>query len=265
MKTWMLFAALAVPALLLSSAGSGQQGKASQAPVLVELFTSQGCSSCPPADRLLSTLRSDPAFGGRVIPLAFHVDYWNYIGWQDPFSSAQWTGRQQRYAQALGNGSRVYTPQLVVNGREDCVGSNAGDVRDRVGAALGTAPAGRVTVAATPGAAEVKVRVEAAVAGKGLARDLDVLVALYEDGLVTPVGRGENASRTLRNDYVVRRLQKAFALPPAVGSRQVGEVTLPLERSWKRGNLGVVAFLQDPATLAVHGAAVQPLARPASR
>jgi hypothetical protein len=265
MKSWMSIGALVVPALLVSATGHGQQGKASQAPVLVELFTSQGCSSCPPADRLLSTLRSDSKLGGRVIPLAFHVDYWNYIGWQDPFSSAQWTGRQQRYAKALGNGSRVYTPQLVVNGREDCVGSNAGDVRARVGAALAAAPAGRVALAATPGTEGVKVRVEAAVAAAGLERDLDVLVAVYENGLVTAVGRGENSSRTLRNDYVVRRLQKAFALPPAVGSRQAGEVTLPLDRTWKRANLGVVAFLQDPATLAVHGAAVQPLASPARR
>src|SRR5688572_22165851 len=100
----------------VGTAQTGRAGKA-QAPVLVELFTSQGCSSCPPADKLLSALRSDPQMAGRVIPLAFHVDYWNRIGWEDPFSSAQWTGRQQRYARALGNGSRVYTPQLVVNGR----------------------------------------------------------------------------------------------------------------------------------------------------
>lgn len=253
-------AALVVVALGLAvgTAQTGRAGKA-QAPVLVELFTSQGCSSCPPADKLLSALRADPQLSGRVIPLAFHVDYWNRIGWEDPFSSAQWTGRQQRYARALGNGSRVYTPQLVVNGREDCVGSNQGDVRSRVGTALQAPALGRVSLAATSSGEGIRVKVEAAVAGAGLERDLDVLVALYENGLVTEVGSGENARRTLRNDYVVRRLQKAFVLPPAAGSRQAGEVTLPLDGAWKRANLGVVAFIQDPATLAVHGAAVQPL------
>jgi hypothetical protein len=251
--------ALVIGALAVSVDGTAQTRRVAQAPVLVELFTSQGCSSCPPADKLLSALRSDPQMAGRVIPLAFHVDYWNRIGWEDPFSSAEWTGRQQRYARALGNGSRVYTPQLVVNGREDCVGSNQGDVRSRVGTALQGPALGRVSLAAAPAGEAVTVRVEAAVAGAGLERDLDVLVALYENGLVTEVGSGENARRTLRNDYVVRRLRKAFVLSPAAGSRQAGEVTLPLDRAWKRANLGVVAFLQDPATLAVHGAAVQPL------
>lgn len=261
MKTTTTIGALVVVALAAAAVGTAQQAAKArpQAPVLVELFTSQGCSSCPSADKLLSGLRSDPQLAGRVIPLAFHVDYWNRIGWEDPFSSAQWTGRQQRYARALGNGSRVYTPQLVVNGREDCVGSNQRDVRSRVGSALAAPARGRVSLVATPAAESVKVRVEAAVAGAGLERDLEVLVAVYENGLVTAVGSGENARRTLRNDYVVRRLQKAFVLPPAAGSRQAGEVTLPLDPAWKRANLGVAAFLQDPATLAVHGAAVQPL------
>src|SRR6185295_6297026 len=113
----------------------------SSAPIVVELFTSQGCSSCPPADRLLSTLRSDP----RVVPLAFHVDYWNYIGWTDPFSSARWSQRQQAYARAFAS-NRIYTPQLVVNGTSECVGSNEGEGRQRIAKAEAAAADGQVSV-----------------------------------------------------------------------------------------------------------------------
>jgi hypothetical protein len=87
-------------------------------PIIIELFTSQGCSSCPPADRLLKRLAGDP----RVIPLSFHVDYWNYIGWTDPFSSKRWSERQQGYARAFRS-NRIYTPQLVVSGRTGASGS----------------------------------------------------------------------------------------------------------------------------------------------
>ena len=98
-------------------------------PVVLELFTSQGCSSCPPADAVLSKLGRDEKLAGRVIPIAFHVDYWTYIGWADPFSSADWTARQNEYARALKADS-LYTPQLVVNGATHLNGSDeAGVVR----------------------------------------------------------------------------------------------------------------------------------------
>ncbi|HEV7516615.1 MAG TPA: DUF1223 domain-containing protein [Thermoanaerobaculia bacterium] len=251
---------LAALALALTAAAAPQSPAASPAsPVVVELFTSQGCSSCPPADRLLTQLGQDRDLAGRVIPLSFHVDYWNYIGWRDPFSSADWSGRQTRYSEAFRLG-RLYTPQVVINGRSECVGSEAGEVRQKIAEALKTPPDGRVALRLAPEGATVKAAVDASVSGgAGGAHALDVWVALYETNLSTAVGRGENARRTLRNDYVVRRLVKAFTLPATPGAAQSGAVALAIDPTWKRGDLGVAAFLQDPATLAIHGAAVQRL------
>ena len=251
---------VAVVALVstLAGAGPGKAQAAAGAPVLVELFTSQGCSSCPSADRLLSRLAKEPGLAGRVIPLSFHVDYWNYIGWQDPFSSQRWSGRQQSYARAFRS-NRVYTPQMVVNGSSDCVGSDEGQVMQRIRAALAAPPPGQLALRLASAGGAVKVGVDASLAAPGAKHDLDVVVALYETGLSTPVERGENASRTLRNDYVVRRLEKAFTLPAAGGSKRSGEVTLPVDGGWKRSALGVAAFLQDPVTLQIYGAAARPL------
>lgn len=234
--------------MILALALTGSAAESPKGPVLVELFTSQGCSSCPPADRLLTKLGKDP----RVIPLAFHVDYWNYIGWNDPFSSKAWSQRQQGYARAFQS-NRIYTPQLVVAGRTHAVGSNEAEVRQQIAKALAAEPAGRVTVSATP-SADGRLTVKA---GAKLVRPaggpLDLWVAIYETGLTTKVGAGENASHTLANDYVVRRLEKALTLP---GPTDSAELVLGLDKRWNREHLGVAAFLQDPKTLAIQGAAV---------
>jgi len=239
--------ASAAPAMAEPPAGSG--------PVVVELFTSQGCSSCPPADRLLTRLGKDPALANKVFPLAFHVDYWNYIGWTDPFSSKRWSNRQRRYAQAFAS-NRVYTPQLVVDGRWDCVGSQERKVDALIEKALREPPLGRVALRLAPGESPDELRAIADAELTGAApRPLDLWVALYQKHLSTSVARGENADRTLRNDYVVRHLEKAFSVDAAAGSTGSGEVSLALEPGWTRSDLGVVAFLQDPETRVIHGAA----------
>jgi len=276
-------AAVAVVALavMTMAAGAGrgrdaapEPGKAAgQGPVVVELFTSQGCSSCPPADRLLSRLKRDPQLAGAVIPLAFHVDYWNHLGWSDPFSSSAWSQRQQDYAHAFRS-NRIYTPQLVVNGRTECVGSEEALVMRRIREALAAGPAGVVSLAA-PGAAgagdarlTVTARLLRPVPGSGV----DVWVALTESGLTTAVGAGENAAATLHDDQVVRRLVKAFTLPSTAGpagsagangtggEARSAEVALPIDGKWNRAALDVVAFMQDPRSLAIYGAASRPLA-----
>ncbi|HXO25856.1 MAG TPA: DUF1223 domain-containing protein, partial [Thermoanaerobaculia bacterium] len=240
--------------------------------VVVELFTSQGCSSCPPADRLLSRLRRDPRLAGAVIPLAFHVDYWNHLGWSDPFSSSLWSQRQADYAQAFRS-NRVYTPQLVVNGRSECVGSEETEVMRRIGEALAAGPAGEVGLAGpeAAGGGDARLTVTARLLRSVPGSGVDVWVALTESGLTTAVGAGENAAATLHDDQVVRRLVKAFSLPstaaagPAgangtAGEARSSEVTLPIDSRWNRAALDVVAFMQDPQSLAIYGAASRPLA-----
>jgi|ERR1700687_1433556 len=235
----MGIAALAVAAVAMAAGAGLRHGAApepaktgAQGPIVVELFTSQGCSSCPPADRLLSRLKRDPRLAGAVIPLAFHVDYWNHLGWSDPFSSSRWSQRQTDYAHAFRS-NRIYTPQLVVNGHSECVGSEESAVMRRIREALAAEPAGVVSLeapvvtaasgamaappapgAAAGGGAGVRVTVTARLLRPVPGSGVDVWVALTESGLTTAVGAGENASATLRNDQVVRLLVKAFTLPP---------------------------------------------------
>ncbi len=222
---------------------------------VVELFTSQGCSSCPPADRLLSAIAAEPTLAGKVVPLAYHVDYWDYIGWTDPFSSSNWSARQKQYAQAY-NTNRIYTPQVVVNGTDEMVGSEERKVRAAIAEALAKKPPVDLDLAVEKTTGGLRAQVTASHAA-ALPRDADVLVALVENGLVTKVGRGENGGRTLKNDAVVRRLEKAFALAAAAGGRGTGAIELPIGESAPGRKLGVAAFAQDPKTRAIQGAAIR--------
>src|SRR5215471_20667139 len=223
--------------------------------VVVELFTSQGCSSCPPADRVLSELGSQQ--NGRVIPLSFHVDYWNHDGWTDPFSRHDWTERQSAYARLLGLRS-VYTPEAVVDGRTEMVGSDTNRLRGAI------ATAAQKTAASVSIHLELeksKVAVTAAVDRPEIlrSRKLDLMVAVFETNLVTSVGKGETGGRTLRNDYVVRSLRRAATLSSGGSNPASQTTTLSLDDSWKKAELGVAAFLQDPSSLEILGAAATPL------
>jgi hypothetical protein len=267
MSTIFRLSLLALALAVLSSRGeAGQTASSPQTAdrvAVVELFTSQGCSSCPPADRLLSKLAHDSRYQGKVIPLSFHVDYWNYIGWTDPFSAARWSDRQKAYAGRTFHSNRIYTPQVVVNGRTECVGNSEGEVVGRINDALAAEPAGRVSLALDPLTPDGHLRVKV---GAKLARavgsgDLDLWVAVYQSNLSTEVRAGENASRLLKNDRVVRRLEKAFTLPATAGAEKSGEVVLGIDKRWKTDDLGVAAFLQDPATLAIVGAAAREVGR----
>lgn len=249
-------------AVLAPRGGSGEAAAAGgDRTAVVELFTSQGCSSCPPADRLLSKLAQDSRYQGKVIPLSFHVDYWNQIGWEDPFSSSRWSQRQQLYGSRVFHTNRIYTPQVVVNGRAECVGNQEGAVLGRIGEALSREPAGRVTLALDPPTPDGHLKVKV---GAKLARatgPLDLWVAVYESGLSTSVKAGENASRILHNDRVVRRFEKAFTLPATAGAEKSTELVLGIDKRWKTDALGVAAFLQDPATLEIQGAAAREVGR----
>ncbi|HEY1251831.1 MAG TPA: DUF1223 domain-containing protein [Thermoanaerobaculia bacterium] len=223
-------------------------------PVVVELFTSQGCSSCPPADVLLTKLGAAPAGqAAPVIPLEFHVDYWNHVGWTDPFSSRTWTERQVGYMRAF-HLDAPYTPQAVVDGAAQVVGSDADALRGAIAAAE-KKPAAGIALHLQPEASRVSVDADVTLPESLRGRRWDLLVAVFETGLVTPVGKGENGGRTLHNDYVVRSLTSAGKVEKP--SRL--KATLKLEKDWDRSRLGVAAFLQDPKSLEIRGASVAPL------
>lgn len=223
-------------------------------PVVVELFTSQGCASCPPAERVLSALGRAKSLRGRVVLLAYHVDSWDHLGWRDPFSSARWTERQEDYDRIFGlNGA--YTPQAVINGASQCVGSDHWRVLRRVVDASPPAAEVGVTIKPPePGARELRITLEARL-GRAPSRAQDVTVAIFESGLSTEVRGGENRGATLTNDYVVRGLDRAFSLAP--GGHQVRQVALRLDPGWDRSRLGVAVFVQDPVTMRIQGAAVK--------
>ena len=202
-------------------------------PVLVELFTSEGCSSCPQADAALAALsRTQEVKGAEIIPLELHVDYWNQLGWVDPFSAPEFTARQEAYAQVFG-GDGLYTPQLVVDGASSGVGS-AGGIRKLVERAA-TAPKAALEVKVAPASPglEVTVRAPPGVAGR-------LSLALSEAELSSKVDHGENAGRTLAHAPVARLVVDQGAISPEQ------KVRLGLSKSWRRDRLRVVAFVQDP-------------------
>ncbi len=226
--------------------------------ILVELFTSEGCSSCPPADALLATLaQPGPDDRCTVVPLEFHVDYWNDLGWKDPFSKPTYTQRQYAYG-ALEGTNRVYTPQMVVDGTNAFVGSNRHLAQKAIRDAASKPKASLdVTNVAVEGES-----VSFRLAGRGLTAGEsppDVLIAITEDGLQTDVPRGENAGTTLRHTGVVRTFKK-IGVARADGSFQY-DVKLPLEHSWHRRQLHIASFVQDPRNGCVLAVVSVPLAQ----
>jgi hypothetical protein len=206
---------------------------------------------------VLSLLGFADSARDQVVPLAFHVDYWNRIGWTDPFSSREWTLRQDAYSREL-QGDGNYTPQLVVNGQVHFPGGNRQRVVQAIQAEAGRRAVAKLALSPSPddsGRSSLRVGVTAEVLEPVPAQKLVALVALFENGLETRVGSGENGGRTLKNDFVVRRLVKALSLEPRPGRRGEVEVKLNIERAWKRENLGLAVFLQDPGSMKIYGAA----------
>jgi hypothetical protein len=221
--------------------------------VVLELFTSQGCSSCPPADRVLTKIGKDPDLAGRVIPLAYHVDYWDYIGWKDPFASELWSNRQRDYAHKAFETRRIYTPQIVINGRSHLVGSNASAVHQNIVKAAAAPNAAQISATRTPDGKGIKISATA-VLGEDAAAPLRVVVVVYENKLTTRVTRGENTGRTLENDHIVRKLIGAGSVSGKAGSSVTVDTTVVLDPTWKAGNVGFVVMLQDPKSMAILGA-----------
>jgi len=228
--------------------------------VLAELFTSEGCSSCPPADRLLAEIvKSSPVPGVTIVPLSLHVDYWNSLGWADSYSTKPSTERQVAYQRALGN-RNIYTPQLVVDGSAECVGSDRATVTKLIRDAA-ERPKAEVSISATPSSDATTCSVKVELAKRdALPRDeqLRVMIAVTEDGLTSTVRRGENTGHTLSHVAVVRSLVDAGAVAADPHARPI-EMTLKLDPAWKLENLHIVAFVQSAKDLHVYGAAIAPI------
>lgn len=228
-------------------------------PVLVELFTSEGCSSCPPADTVLAGLeRTQSVTGARVVPLGLHVDYWDGIGWPDPFSSAQATQRQRAYA-PLGSGS--YTPQAVIDGRAETIGSRKGMVEQAIAEAA-KRPHATVGIKLAPRrdpAAPLDVVLEIGALPSGSASDAEVLVALTQNAVRVDVKRGENAGKVLEHTAVARRLVVAGPTPAAGGALKA---SLEVPAGIATKELRVVAFVQEHASRHILGTATRDLETP---
>jgi hypothetical protein len=224
-----------------------QAGKAADHPLaVVELFTSQGCSSCPPADAFLGELakRDD------VLALSFHVDYWDYIGWKDPYASAKHTERQRHYARRFGM-RYVYTPQMVIQGRVQATGSNRGAVLDgieknRRGAVvpveLRNSHGDEVIVSIPDGAA---------------AESATVWLVVFDREHETAVKRGENRGRTVRNYNVVRRLSRI-----GTWTGKAMEIPVKVPRMASGAGDACAVIVQARRTGYILGAAVMPLGQP---
>jgi hypothetical protein len=239
------------------TAGADARPTGKTGPVVVELFTSEGCSSCPPADVLLIKLMGKQgAEKEQIIALEEHVDYWDQLGWRDPFSSAEWTRRQESYAAAFGHGS-VYTPQMVVDGRTEFVGSQEWEARKEIEEmARKVKTEVRVTRAGIGEGGEkltVHVGKLADVAGNDIA---EVWFAITETGLHNAVTRGENAGEDLQHAAVVRTLRKiGIASAKDAETAFVGEPSVSFDRSWKRDNLRAVVLVQGKKSREIFGAA----------
>jgi hypothetical protein len=226
-------------------------------PVVLELFTSEGCSSCPPADALLARLEEQqPVAGAEVIALEEHVDYWDHQGWVDPFSSAQWTQRQQNYAAGFGDNG-IYTPELVINGRRGFVGSHEGDAfRAIAGAVAQSQTAISVTLLRSEKRDYERMKVEVGKLQGAQPGDVaEVWVAITEKALHSAVVGGENSGQDLHHAAVVRWLHKAGTADGNVAAAFAGESDLKLDSGWKRANLRVVAFVQEKRSRHILGAA----------
>jgi len=241
-----------------AASASPESGDGARSPVIVELFTSEGCSSCPPADVVLTQLqKTQPVAGAEVIAMSEHVDYWNYIGWSDPFSSAAFSARQETYAQAFGH-ERIYTPQMIVDGQAEFVGNSMNKAREAIARAVGL-PKADVKITLTQTKAEkdnqairlgVNVKNVPPITKGDVA---EVILAFTEDNLSSNVSRGENSGRKLAHTAVVREMRALGSVDPATKAFNA-ETTAIIAGAWKRDELRVVVLAQERVHRRVLGA-----------
>jgi hypothetical protein len=243
--SFITFAAIAAIGSIaaINTTPSHKANAANKGFAVVELFTSEGCSSCPPADELVAKIQKE-SNDKPVYILAFHVDYWNRLGWKDVFSSADYSKRQQDYAGYLHLQS-VYTPQIVVNGKTEFVGSEEGTLRNAIKSSLQKTPETTLTLtvaAADQNQATIKY-------ATGETDNTNALfVAVLQKNAQTKVERGENGGRTLSHVQIVRKLQKVAL------NGNSGEIKVLLPKGFDKQSWEIIGFLQNTADGAINGA-----------
>jgi hypothetical protein len=225
-------------------------------PIVIELFTSEGCSSCPPADSLIEKLdASQPVAGAQLIVLSEHVDYWDHDGWKDPNSSAALTERQSNYVRALGL-KTAYTPQIIIDGSREMRANDAQQVNGAFQQALATPkiPVRIAEVSVNPAhPAELRMRVEAD--GESDKRNADVYVAVAFNRVESQVLHGENGGKRLTHVAVVQQITKVGKL--AKGKNFGQDVQLKLKSGTDPKNIRIIAFVQESGPGKVLGAALR--------
>jgi hypothetical protein len=255
MKTVLIsvIALLAAAAWLSPTGSNSAQAGGAATPVLVELFTSEGCSSCPPADRFLQKLDTQPVPGAEMIVLSEHVDYWNHIGWKDPYSAHFYSERQSAYAKRFGLGS-VYTPQMVVDGSSEFVGSNSELAGKAFAKVLGTSKISvRLSSISTDASNNLRAHLEVGTLESSFtSREAEVYVAIALNHAESQVSTGENAGHKLAHVSVVRSLAKIGVLKR--GQLLAKDIQLKVESGSDSRNLRLIAFVQEPGQGRILGA-----------
>lgn len=217
-------------------------------PVLVELFSSQGCGTSPEAEVVATRLgRGDVELDGvPVVVLAFHVEYWDYRGWKDPFGSSLWTVRQKAYVESLRLDT-LYTPQVVVQGRKEVLGTDEDAIASAIKAAPRFASPSMQASFTKPSPTTLQVSFTGALRTKVDSNGANVMVALYESGLVTDCAGGENKGRMLTNDYVVRRLEKMATVKDVAAAKKsiTRSVQFHLWEGYNSAKCGILLFVQN--------------------
>ena len=244
----------------LPRGGSKPETKAT--PVLVELFTSEGCSSCPPADDFLARLNHEQPLGGiTVIGVEEHVDYWNHDGWIDPYSSPEWTSRQVAYVDRLKENT-AYTPQAVIDGQRSVVGVRERELLNSIQESARQTQAEMEANLEAPAAdGTLKVHVRATKLQPSANDSVEIWLAIAEKNLASQVNKGENAGRELSHSAVLRSLKKLGVASGNGGATFDGSTQAKLNRDWKPQNIEAIVFAQERKSRRILGAAE---ARPAA-
>ena len=234
------------PNVLVSELPKETSDKKEKPLVLVELFTSEGCSSCPPADRVLAELekkQSNP--NAEIVALSMHVDYWNSIGWKDRFSSPLFSQRQNIYGEKFKLDS-IYTPQMIVDGAKQFVGSNIDEANKAINESA-KLPKAKIDLAVSEN--NLKINISDVPAHN----DATFFLAIAEGNLSTKVGGGENGGRTLEHNSVVRDLKPLGKILAADNKIETATV-FQLQTDWNKANLKLVVFIQDNQSRKILGA-----------